>query len=349
MRFAEFWDALEGVQSHIRAFDTKAQIAIGLNAGLIGLLIAELTKVADDYPLGFAWRFGAILLLAFLSLGLALIAVVLGVRVVHPQLKLNQPYSRFFFCHLAERHGRDFAAAASELRSTSDDESEAELTSQIAVNSYVCNVKAKRFRPVLGLTALAFGLYAISIVPFVSLNLAAAKLGPHQAATTPSLSNGAIANVVASALPHSLSTPVAMIIGALLALAGAVIGVVVTRVNAKEQNGLAARMKLADFREAWIHRFREAAAELFGQLNTPQSKESAARVKELAAKVRLMMNRKDGRYSRLVQLLEAVQDSAGTDAKMVAGDLETCIQDILKEEWGVLKRDLKYAPPDIKD
>ena len=95
--------------------------------------------------------------------------------------------------------------------------------------------------------------------------------------------------------------------GALLTLVGALIGIAVTRFNAKEQNGLASRMKLADFREAWIHRFRKAAAELMGLLEKAQSASSTPRALELAAKVRLMMNRKDKRYPRLVGILESLK------------------------------------------
>jgi len=79
--------------------------------------------------------------------------------------------------------------------------------------------------------------------------------------------------------------------GTLLTLVGALIGIAVTRLNAKEQNRLASRMKLADFREAWIHRFREAGAELMGLLENAQSASRTPRALELAAKIRLMMNR----------------------------------------------------------
>jgi hypothetical protein len=351
MKFEQFWDALEAIQGHIRAFDTKAQIAIGLNAAVIGLVIAELTKVADSYAIGFGWRLGFTLVLAFLSLAFSLTAVVLGVRVVHPQLKLNQPYSRFFFCHLADRYGRDFVGASQELLATTEVESMNEVTSQIAVNSFVCNVKAKRCKPVLLFTALAFGLYAVSIVPFVSLNLTLARLTAHQPnLTTASVGVAApqLLHLTEVAQPHSLSAPVATIGGALLTLVGALIGIAVTRFNAKEQNGLASRMKLADFREAWIHRFRKAAAELMGLLEKAQSASSTPRALELAAKVRLMMNRKDKRYPRLVGILESLKKPGQASLEIHTEELGECIQDILKDEWTVLKDDLKYAPPSVK-
>ena len=311
MRFEQFWDALEAVQGHIRAFDTKAQIAIGLNAAIIGLLIAELSKASDSYVTGFGWRLGFTLALAFLSLCFSLVAIILGVRVVHPQLNLNQPYSRFFFCHLADRHRRDFAGATQELLATTEDESMDEVASQIAVNSFVCNVKAKRCKPVLLFTTMAFGLYAASIIPFVSLNLSLARLTLHLSnpvgsvgVVIPPVSHG-----IEIAQSPSLSAPVA--VTAFCSLLGALIGSAVTRLNAKEQNALASRMKLADFREAWIQRFREAGAELIGLLESVQSATPTPKAFELAAKIRLMMNRKDKRYPRLIEILEAL--SAGTD------------------------------------
>jgi hypothetical protein len=350
MRFEQFWDALEVVQGHIRAFDTKAQIAIGLNAAVIGLLIAELSKASDSYATGFGWRLGFTLALAFLSLCFSLVAIILGVRVVHPQLNLNQPYSRFFFCHLADRHRRDFAGAAEELLATTEGESMEELASQIAVNSFVCNVKAKRCKPVLLLTKLAFGLYAASIIPFVSLNLSLARLAPHL--SNPVTSVGVVIPPVSHGIEiaqsSSLSAPVAAIGGALLALLGALIGSAVTRLNAKEQNALSSRMKLADFREAWIQRFREAGTELIGLLESVQAATPTPRAFELAAKIRLMMNRKDKRYPRLIQICEALKQPGQTNLDVHAEQLGECIQDILKDEWGVLKNDLKYAPPAVK-
>jgi hypothetical protein len=344
------WDALEAIQSHIRAFDTKAQIAIGLNAAVISLLIAELSKASESYATGFGWRLGFTLALAFLSLGFSIVAIILGVRVVHPQLNLNQPYSRFFFCHLADRYRRDFAGAAQELLATTEGESIEEVASQIAVNSFVCNVKAKRCKPVLLFTTLAFGLYAASIIPLVSLNLSMGRLNPHLSnpiaavgVLIPPVSHG-----IEIARSPSLSAPVAAIGGALLALLGALIGSVVTRLNAKEQNALASRMKLADFREAWIQRFREAGAELIGLLEDVQSPTPTPRAFELAAKIRLMMNRKDKRYPRLIEILAAIKRPGQTNPDVHAEQLEECIQAILKDEWGVLKNDLKYAPPAVK-
>jgi hypothetical protein len=225
------------------------------------------------------------------------------------------------------------------------------VASQIAVNSFVCNVKAKRCRPVLLITTLAFGFYAVSIVPFVSLTFSLSRLSahpPNPAMPSVGLVASQVLHVTDVAQPHSLSAPVATIGGALLTLVGALIGIAVARLGAKEQNGLASRMKLADFREAWIQRFREAGAELMGSLESAESAVPTPRARELAAKIRLMMNRKDKRYSRLVQVLETLKKPGQTNLEIHTEELGECIQDILKAEWGVLKNDLKYAPPSVK-
>jgi hypothetical protein len=121
--FDRSWGLLESVQGHIRAFDAKAQVAIGINGVLVGFLIAEFTKAAELAALGFPWRFAGVCIVTGLSLLCSLAAIILGVRVVRPQLHLRQPHSRFFFCHIAEEFGWDFIRAGDSLASLSDEES----------------------------------------------------------------------------------------------------------------------------------------------------------------------------------------------------------------------------------
>jgi hypothetical protein len=89
----------------------------------------------------------------------------LALNVVIPRLKLNQPHSRFFFAHIAEKHGATFDAAAKDLINLSDEKVLHELGTQVAVNSLICQIKAKRCRKSLEATAFALAFYLISLIP----------------------------------------------------------------------------------------------------------------------------------------------------------------------------------------
>lgn len=356
MDFDRSWNLLESIQGHIRAFDTKAQLAIGINGVLIGFLISEFAKTAEFAALGFQWRLAGVFVATGLSVLCSLAAIVLGVRVVHPQLKLDQPPSRLFFCHIAEDFGKDFVRAGASLASLSDEASLKDVANQIAVNAYVCNTKAKRCRPTLMATALAFCLYAISIFPFASMALSASRI-PNQSPALKlgnrSLQLSADTPLIAPAvLAGSYAVPVGTVIGALIALGGVGVTLWGSRRNAKEQNGLASRMKLADFRERWINNLRDATSELVSVLLSIQNISQPAtmqRAFELAAKTKLLMNKTDVHYLELISLLKAIinNDNAASRFKLAA-DLGNVVQDILKAEWGVLKRDLEYQPPKVR-
>jgi hypothetical protein len=348
---------LEAVKGQIRAFDAKAQVAIGINGVLVGFLISEFTKAAEFAALGFPWRLAGVCVITGLSLVCSVAAIVLGVRVIHPQLHLRQPHSRFFFCHIAEEFGGDFVRAGESLASLSDEESLRDVTSQIAVNAYVCNVKAKRCKPTLLLTAAAFFLYAVSIFPFASMAFSASRIPSHSAAPTPE--NHTPQSGVSTLLPPppftgiAYAVPIATIIGALVALSGVVVTLRVSRQNAKEQNGLASRMKLADFREKWINNLRDATSELAGVLLSIRNGSETTELRrtfELATKTKLLMNKSDVRYPELISLLEAIinNDDNGASSHKLASDLGDLTQDVLRTEWGVLKRDLEYEPPRVK-
>jgi hypothetical protein len=70
---------------------------------------------------------------------------------------------------------------------------------------------------------------------------------------------------------------------------------------------------------------------------------------ELATKAKLLMNKSDVRYPELISMLEAIINIDNTASRFkIATDLGNVVQDILRAEWGVLKRDLEYQPPKVR-
>lgn len=357
MTFEHLWSLLEVIQAQIRAFDTKAQVAIGVNGVLIGFVTAAVAKAAEYGASGMFYRFLFTCISAGASLCASLVAIGFGIFVVHPQIELKQPRSHFFFCHLVEKYGRDFDKAIQALKSLSDEDEIHEVASQVAVNSLVCDVKGRRCKRALFLTGFALALYAFSVIPYSSMAFVhsfASVTGPLSTSVTmhpptvPAVPQ--VPTAPAPAWPYAV--PVATLCGTIAALAGALITSSVTRRNAKEENALASRSKLADFREAWLNRLRDAIAELGSEAQnssghpvTPNTR----RVYELAIKIRLLMNRKDSRYGTLDGLLLALTEAkAGTDIGPLIARLTEIAQDILKTEWETLKYDLEYEPPKVK-
>ncbi len=106
----------------------------------------------------------------------------------------------------------------------------------------------------------------------------------------------------------------------------------------EHQTKLNAKAKIAEFRQAWINNLRDAMARLMALgFKEPPARE----VIEATAKIQLLMNKNDGRYPQLVKCMKEFS------AAMIAGDrqyesnefIELC-QDILKNEWDVLKKEL---------
>lgn len=356
MTFERMWNLLDSIQTQIRAFDTKAQVAIGVNGVLIGFISAEIAKAAEYGSMGMFYRFLLTCILAGTSLCLSLIAIGFSIYVVHPQIELRQPRSHFFFCHIVEKYGRDFDGAIQALQSLSAEEELHEIASQIVSNSIVCNVKGKRCRPALVLTGCTLALYAFSIVPYSSMAFGhTIQVATVQDRGNMPLAPRAMATPAPADTPKSpapiwpYAVPIATILGA---IAGAAVSSFITGRNAKEQNALASRTKLADFREAWLNRLRDAIAE-FGAAAITSPGDSGSlnrrRINELAIKIRLLMNRRDPRYDTLDELLVAVSDRQMEDGPgEFASRLTTLAQDILKGEWETLKYDLEYEPPKVK-
>jgi hypothetical protein len=117
--------------------------------------------------------------------------------------------------------------------------------------------------------------------------------------------------------------------------------------NAQRQNDLTAKMKLADFRQAWINELRDCFSELQSLGITPSPDPTEIReVHRLATKIRLHMNRNDPNYRNLDKLIDRLITNADRDDKLqIVQEMTQLCQDILKAEWKVLKRDLNYDAP----
>ena len=159
------WRLLGDVQAQIRTFDTKAQVALGIDGVLAGFLGAQLIRVAEEGAALSNTPFMLALGLSLVSFASMATSFAIALSVVIPRLELNQPRSSFFFAHLVERHGTDFDAAADDLLDLPDPRVLRELGTQVAVNSVICNMKARRSRNALRATALALAFYLFSLIP----------------------------------------------------------------------------------------------------------------------------------------------------------------------------------------
>jgi hypothetical protein len=140
----------------------------------------------------------------------------------------------------------------------------------------------------------------------------------------------------------------AVIVGAISAI-GLIWGSILTSrasdraaISAREamehQTKLNAKAKIAEFRQAWINNLRDAMVKLTA-LGLEQH--AGGEVIEAAAKIQLLMNKKDSRYP---QLIKCMKDFAvamkGRDQQCSPLQFVELCQDILKNEWEVLKKEL---------
>ena len=169
MNQEQLWNLLEATKSQIRSFDSKAQVALGINSFLAGLLGSQLIKSTEYAAEGMLIRFWITFIFSVVALGLVAYSFFWSLRTVHPQLRLSQPKSHFFFCHLVERYGRDFYAAANALESLDEKTASHEIATQIATNSVICDAKATRCRRALFSSGFALVLYLLTLLPFGSM------------------------------------------------------------------------------------------------------------------------------------------------------------------------------------
>lgn len=175
MTFDQMALFLETLKGQVRAFDSKAQLLLAVNGLLFGFITAEGAKAAEYEAIGLHLRSICVcvaLALAFLS---SCVSTLYALFVINPQLQLNQPTSRFFFCHLARDFGQNYQRAAEALSSLADDDGRLDLGAQIQVNALICNVKATRCRRGMGWAGLALLTYAVSVPVFCSMAFSAAR------------------------------------------------------------------------------------------------------------------------------------------------------------------------------
>lgn len=156
---------LESVQGHIRALDGKAQVVLGIDGVLSGLVAAQLSTGLDFA----AWHLHSLSIL-FIAVSCAaitalLISVCCAIATVFPKLSLGQPKSHFFFLHLWELYGNDFQKAAKGLISLSDSEQLHQLATQVHANSIIATVKAGRSNKAIFFMAAALLLFIVNLAP----------------------------------------------------------------------------------------------------------------------------------------------------------------------------------------
>ncbi len=126
-----------------------------------------------------------------------------------------------------------------------------------------------------------------------------------------------------------------------LALIAALIAARTAKRNVEAQNDLAAKIKLAEFRQAWINDLRNCLSSLM----FPQSP-AEADIRWLhtrTAKIRLLMPNHDFRYPTLDALLgRLLVETDQIDRVQTISELIPLCQAILKKEWEQLKSDVKY-------
>ena len=135
------------------------------------------------------------------------------------------------------------------------------------------------------------------------------------------------------------------LIAALLALCGVAATIIVQWRNFNRQLRSVHALKIAEMRQAWINDLREAMAVYQSYGVTPGLDQDGRReFYEAGTRIELMMNRRDKNYERLSSAMYAFLGAESIEEKYRQNPeyIAVC-QDILKEEWEVLKEDVKNA------
>jgi hypothetical protein len=160
---------LDSVQGHIRAFDSKAQVVLGIDGVLAGFVAAQLSAGLDIaswhlYPLSIS--FIVISCMALVSL---LISVYWAIATVFPRTKIGQPKSHFFFLHLVELYKDDFNKAGKALINLSEEEQLHQLASQVHANAIIATAKANRSNKAILFMAAALLIFIVNLAPLGTL------------------------------------------------------------------------------------------------------------------------------------------------------------------------------------
>lgn len=162
----QLWKLLDSIQAQIRTFDTKAQVALGIDSLLAGLLGTEIAKGLELANWRFDYISSMFLAVAALSAIGLLTSALFAIFTVVPRLHLNQPKSHLFFCHLVEMYERRFGAAAKSLSALDENEIAHQLATQVQANAVICDVKATRSLFALRFMTISLILYVVTFVPF---------------------------------------------------------------------------------------------------------------------------------------------------------------------------------------
>jgi hypothetical protein len=160
---------LDSVQGHIRAFDSKAQVVLGIDGVLAGFIAAQFSAGLDMaswhlYPL-------SICFIVFCGMALVslLISVYWAVAAVFPRLKIGQPKSHFFFLHLVELYKDDFNKAGKALIDLSEEDQLHQLASQVHANAIIASAKASRSNKAILFMTTALLIFIVNLASLGAL------------------------------------------------------------------------------------------------------------------------------------------------------------------------------------
>lgn len=184
MEGEQLWKILESIQAQIRAFDTKAQIVIGINGVMAGFVLTSMQKLSESTVDLTLRRVGVLsLVVSFFALAAAACSLFFAIFTVVARFKENQPRSLTFFGHIADTFGEDYERCARTYSQLTEEQFSNHVSYQILTNSGICAKKAGSFKPALRLMALGILFWFLSI-PFTLAAQRHAKKS--QAKTSPS-------------------------------------------------------------------------------------------------------------------------------------------------------------------
>lgn len=125
---------------------------------------------------------------------------------------------------------------------------------------------------------------------------------------------------------------------AIFAFISAMTSIYVQRKNARFQADISARIKLAEFRQAWINSLREHFVELHTKLAGRPAKADEEISKDLF-RILLMLNKDDTNVPKVKKLIGDVI-GRGKAANSAQIELLEIFQTIIKDEWEVTKSNL---------
>jgi hypothetical protein len=168
MRSEHLFRTLDTIQTQVRAFDTKAQIVLGVDGIILGFLSLNGatigTAIAKRFPNCLAIGLSLAYIVALLTLVFSLYYVFATVR---PRKDFGQPTSRLFFFHLTSRYEYDYETAKKDLAAMTEDELGADLAEQILANAHVCDAKSNCLNRALFWLELSVGAWVSTLCAVV--------------------------------------------------------------------------------------------------------------------------------------------------------------------------------------